>query len=120
MNNFQDYTKAFSNMASYLPLSPATMNDTYQKATANFEKAVNIALNATSEVVDINDKWAKDTLARAKDVAEEKPSPENMVKAMQDYASSSWEASAQYLASYTEVARKAQMDAVELAIGAAK
>ena len=120
MNQFQDYTKAFSNMASHLPLSPATMNDAYQKTAANMEKAVSIALNAASEVVDINDRWAKDTLARARDVAEEKPSPENMVKTMQDYASSSWEASAQYLASYTEVARKAQMDAVELAIGAAK
>ncbi|MYG09462.1 MAG: hypothetical protein F4170_01235 [Rhodobacteraceae bacterium] len=111
MNQFQDYTKAFSNMA---------MNDTYQKTAANMEKAVSIALNAASEVVDINDRWAKDTLARAKGVAEERPSPENMVRTMQDYASSSWEASAQYLASYTEVARKAQMDAVELAIGAAK
>ena len=111
MNQFQDYTKALSNMA---------MNDTYQKTAANMEKAVSIALNAASEVVDINDRWAKDTLARAKGVAEERPSPENMVRTMQDYASSSWEASAQYLASYTEVARKAQMDAVELAIGTAK
>ena len=111
MNQFQDYTKAFSNMA---------MNDAYQKTAANMEKAVSIALNAASEVVDINDRWAKDTLARAKGVAEERPSPENMVRTMQDYASSSWEASTQYLASYTEVARKAQMDAVELAIGTAK
>lgn len=117
MTQFQDYTKAFSNMASTLPLSPATMYDTYQKASTNFEKAINIALNATSEVVDINDRWARDTLAKAKSVAEEKPSPESMVKVIQDYASFTWEASAQYLASYAEVARKAQMDAVELAIG---
>lgn len=120
MNNFQDYTKAFSNMASYLPLSPSTMNEVYQKTASNMEKAVSITLNAASEVVDINDKWAKDTLAKVKVVAEEKPSPENMAKTMQNYASSTWEVSAQYLASYTEVARKAQMDALELAIGTNK
>ncbi len=120
MNQFQDYTRAFSDMASQLPLSPAAINDACQKAAAGFEKAASIALNATAEVVDINDRWAKDTLARAKGVAAEKPSPEDMAKAMQDYASSSWEASAQYLASYTEVARKAQMEAVELAMGATR
>ena len=120
MNQFQDYSKAFSNIASYFPLSPTTMNDNYLKVTENFGKAVNIALNAASEVVDINDKWARDSLAKAKVVSDEKPSPENYTKAMQDYASSSWEASTQYLASYTEVARKAQMDTVELVIGSTK
>lgn len=120
MNQFQDYSKAFSNLASYLPLSPDTLNENYQKSAENFGKAVNIALNAASEVVDINDKWARDTLARAKVVSEEKPSPENFTKSLQDYASSSWEASTQYLASYTEVARKAQMDTVELVIGSTK
>ena len=120
MNQFQDYSKAFSNISSYFPLSPTTLNENYQKATENFGKAINIALNAASEVVDINDKWARDSLARAKVVSDEKPSPENMTKTLQDYASSSWENSTQYLASYTEVARKAQMDTFELVIGSKK
>ena len=120
MTQFQNYAKALADMASSFPLAPTSVKDTYQKAAENFEQATSIALNAASEVVAINDKWAKDTLARAKEVSRDNLAPEHVTKTFQDYASASWETSAQYLASYTEIARKAQMDAVELALGSAK
>ncbi len=120
MNSYQDFTKAFSNFANYFPMANGSMSDTYQKAGKNVEKVTSIALTAASECVEINDKWAKDTLDRAKSFVSSSPSPENWAKTVQDYASETMEASTQFIASYTEVARKAQMDAVELALDSAK
>lgn len=120
MSSYQDFTKAMSTFSNFFPMSNGAVNDSYQKVGENVEKASSIALSAASEIVDINEKWAKDTLERAKSFVASQPTPENWFKLVQDCASDSMEASTQYLSSYTEVARKAQMDAVELVLDTTK
>ncbi|MCY4446678.1 MAG: hypothetical protein OXC02_09495 [Rhodobacteraceae bacterium] len=120
MNTYQDFSKVFSNFVNFFPMSNGAASEAVQKAGKNVEKASNIVLTAASEIVEINDKWAKDTLERAKSVVASSPTPDNWVKVVQDCASENMEASTQYLSSYTEVARKVQMDAVELVLDSAK
>jgi hypothetical protein len=62
----------------------------------------------------------KDALAKVGDIAKAKAEPTDYTKSMTDFASSAAEMAAENLAAFAEVAKKVQMETVELMLAAGK
>lgn len=79
-----------------------------------------MALTAAERSTEISAQWAKDTIARMGELASSKEEPSDYAKAVTDFASASTEVAAEHMAAYAEVAKKVQMDTVDLMLTAGK
>jgi hypothetical protein len=84
------------------------------------EKLSAVALQAAEKSTEISAKWTKDTIAKMADMSKAKPEPADYAKAMTDFASAQAEVAAENMAAFAEVAKKVQMDTVELLMAAGK
>merc|ERR1719198_1188249 len=89
------------------------------QATLN-EKLSNVALEAAEKSSELSAKWTRDTLAKMGDLTKAKAEPADYAKAMTDFASAQAEVSAEHMAAFAEIAKKVQMDTVELMMAAGK
>jgi hypothetical protein len=69
---------------------------------------------------EISSKWTKATLTKMGDVSKVKSEPTDYSKAMTDFASAQAESAAETMAAFAEVAKKVQMETVELMLAAGK
>ncbi len=115
-----DFTKYVSDMMSAYPVDMSAMNDAFKTSAALGEKMSKVALEAAEKSTEISSKWTKDTLAKMGDVASVKPEPTDYTKAMTDFASAQAEMAAENMAAFAEVAKKVQMETVELMMAAGK
>ena len=79
-----------------------------------------VALEAAEKSTEISSKWTKDTLPKMGDVTAVKTEPTDYTKAMTDFASAQAEMAAESMAAFAEVAKKVQMETVELMMAAGK
>lgn len=79
-----------------------------------------VAFDAAEKSADISSAWTKETLARLTEMTKVKAEPTDYAKAMTDFASASAEAAAEHMAAFAEVAKKVQMETVELMMAAGK
>ncbi|MCE8472730.1 phasin family protein, partial [Rhodovulum sulfidophilum] len=116
----QDFTKMMQDMMSAFSMDPTTMQDAFKTQAALAEKMSKVALEAAEKSTEISSKWTKDTLSKVGEVATLKDEPTDYTKAMTDFASSSAEMAAENMAAFAEVAKKVQMETVELMLAAGK
>ncbi len=109
-----DYTKAMTDFAS------AQAETAAENIAAFAEKMSKVVLEAAEKSTEISNKWTKETLARMGDVAVVKEDPADYSKSMTDFASTSAETAAEHMAAYAEVAKRVQMDTIELMLAAGK
>ena len=88
-------------------------------ATLN-EKLSGVALTAVEKSTEISSAWTKDTVAKLSDMAKAKAEPADYAKAMTDFATAYSEAASEHMAAFAEVAKKVQMETVELMMAAGK
>jgi len=120
MAKTQDFTAMMKDMMGAFPVDTKSMEDAFKtRATLN-EKLSGLALSAAEKSTEISTKWTKDTLSKLADMTKVKAEPADYAKAMTDFASAQAEASAEYMAAFAEVAKKMQMDTVELLMAAGK
>ena len=79
-----------------------------------------VALEAAEKSNEISSKWAKDTLSKVGSLAKVKEEPADYTKAATDFASAAAELASENLAAFAEVAKKVQMETVELLLAAGK
>lgn len=115
-----DYTKVFQDMMSAFPVDTSAFNDVFKSQAAFNEKFTRVALDAAERSTDISSKWAKDTISQLSDMARVKAEPADYTKAVNDFASSTAELAAENMAAFAEVAKKVQMETVELMLAAGK
>ena len=84
------------------------------------EKLSKVALDAADKSIEISTKWTKETLAKMGDLTAVKNDAADYTKAMTDFASAQAELAAENMAAFAEVAKKVQMDTVELMLAAGK
>ena len=77
-------------------------------------------MEAAEKSTEISAKWAKDALAKAGDVSKAKSEPADYSKAVSNFASTAAEMTAESMAAFAEVAKKVQMETVELMLAAGK
>ncbi|ARE41941.1 Granule-associated protein [Rhodovulum sp. P5] len=120
MADAQDFTKMMQDMMSAFSMDPNAMQDAFKTQAALAEKMSKVALEAAEKSTEISAKWTKDTLTKVGEVATVKDEPADYSKAMTDFASASAEMAAENMAAFAEVAKKVQMETVELMLAAGK
>ncbi|MDH5452021.1 MAG: phasin, PhaP [Paracoccaceae bacterium] len=120
MQKAQDFTKVMQDMASSFPVDASALQDTFKSSAVLGEKMTKVALEAAEKSNEISSKWTKDTIAKFGAMSKVKAEPADYSKAFSDFASASAEMAAENLAAFAEVAKKVQMETVELMLAAGK
>jgi hypothetical protein len=120
MAKTNDFTKMMQDMMAAFPVDNHAMQDAFKTQAALGEKMTKVALEAAEKSTEITAKWTKDTLAKLGEVSKAKAEPTAYSKSVTDFASAAAEMAAENLAAFAEVAKKVQMETVELMLAAGK
>ncbi|QXT39216.1 phasin family protein [Gymnodinialimonas ceratoperidinii] len=115
-----DFSKYMTEMMASFPLDMSAISESFKSQAAVSEKMSKVALEAAEKSTEISSKWTKDTIAKIGDVASVKDEPADYTKSMTDFASAQAEMVAENMAAFAEVAKKVQMETVELMMAAGK
>lgn len=115
-----DLTKMFQDAMGAFPMDTKGLSDAFKTQAALGEKMSKVALEAAEKSTDISSKWAKETLSKLSSVSTVKDEPTEYTKALTDFASAQAEMTAETMAAFAEVAKKVQMETVELMLAAGK
>jgi hypothetical protein len=120
MTKTPDFTKVMQDMMASFPVDASAMQNAFKTQAAMGEKMSKVALEAAEKSTEITAKWTKDTIAKLADVSKAKTEPTDYTKAATDFASAAAELAAENMAAFAEVAKKVQMETVELMLAAGK
>lgn len=120
MTKTNDFSKVMQDMMASFPVDASALQNTFKTQAAMAEKFSKVALEAAEKSTEVTTKWAKDTIAKLGDASKAKTEPTDYTKAMTDFASAAAEMAAENLASFAEIAKKVQMETVELMLAAGK
>lgn len=115
-----DMNKMMKDMMGSFPVDTKAMQEAFKTQAALAEKFSKVVLEAAEKSTEVSTKWTKSTLAKVGDISTVKEDPADYTKAMTDFASSSAETSAEHMAAFAEIAKRVQMETVELMLAAGK
>ena len=116
----QDYTKMMKDMMGAFPVDMTAMQDAFKTQAGLAEKMSKVVLEAADKSTEISSKWTKDTLGQLGSVTKAKDEAADYGKAITDFASAQAEMASEHMAAFAEVAKKVQMETVELMLAAGK
>jgi len=116
----QDFNKMVQDMVSNFPVDMSAFQDAFKTNAVLSEKMSKVALEAAEKSSDLSSKWTKDTISKLGTVTTAKAEPTDYSKAITDFASASAEMASENLAAFAEIAKKVQMETVELVLAAGK
>lgn len=114
MTNTQDFTKAFTEMFDQMPKDFGDFSAAFRNSAELSEKLSKVALTAAEQSAAISNSWTKDTLAKLADATTAKEDPAAYGKAVTDLASRSFETASENVVAFAEVAKRVQMETIEL------
>jgi hypothetical protein len=120
MTKTTDFTKVFTDMQAAFPVDMTSFNDMFKTSAALTEKMSKVALDAATTSADLSSKFAKETLGKMGSVTNAQAEPADYAKSATDFASAQAESTAEHMAAFAEVAKKVQMETVELLMAAGK
>ncbi len=120
MAKAQDFTKMVQDMMGAFPVDTAAFQDGFKTQAAFGEKMSKVALDAAEKSTEVSSKWTKETLAKLSTMSKVKEDPADYGKSMTDFASATAEMAAENMAAFAEIAKKVQMETVELMLAAGK
>jgi len=120
MAKTQDFNSAMKDIMGAFPVDTKAMEDAFKSQATLSEKLSGVALSAAEKSAEISSKWTKDTLAKLNEISKAKAEPADYAKAATDFASANAEVAAENMAAFAEIAKKVQMETVELMMSAGK
>lgn len=120
MAKAQDMNTVMKDIMGAFPVDTKSMEDAFKNQAAMSEKLSGVALDAAEKSAELSSKWTKETLTKMSDMTKVKAEPADYAKAMTDFASANAEVAAENMAAFAEIAKKVQMDTVELMMAAGK
>ncbi|MFN3972265.1 MAG: Phasin [Gemmobacter sp.] len=120
MTKTNDMTKMMQDMMAAFPVDASAMQNAFKTQAAMGEKLSKVALEAAEKSTEISAQMTKGFIAKLGDVVKAKPEPTDYTKSMTDFASAAAEMTAEHMAAFAEVAKKVQMETVELMLAAGK
>ncbi len=120
MTKTPDFTKVFQDAFAAFPIDASAFQNVFKTQAAIGEKLSKVALEAAEKSTEITSKWAKETISKLSDVSKARTEPTDYTKAASDFASAAAELAAENLAAFAEVAKKVQVETVELILAAGK
>ena len=115
-----DFTKPFQDMMQNFPVDTSSMTEAFKTQSQLGEKMTRVALQAAERSTEISAQWARDAISRLGELSSAKDQPADYAKAMSDFATAASDIAQQHMAAYAEVAKKVQMDTVDLLLNAGK
>ena len=115
-----DFTKTMQDLMANFPVDTSSMQDAFKSQSALNEKLSRVALSAAERSTEISAQWAKDSIARIGELTAKKDDATSYTKAFTDFASASAETAAEHMSAFAEVAKKLQMETVDLLMAAGK
>ena len=109
----QDFFAAF-------PVDVNAFQDASKNSAVLGEKLTGVALSAAEKSAEISNTWTKQTLAKLNNLSKNPVDPADYSKSLTDFASTQAEVAAENLAAYAEIAKKVQLDTVEVMMAASK
>ncbi|WP_044043426.1 phasin family protein [Octadecabacter antarcticus] len=116
----QDFTAAMKDMMGSFPVDTKAMDDAIKTQSSLNEKLSAVSLTAAQKSTDLSAKWAQDTLTKMTALSTAKTEPADYAKSVSDFATASAEAAAEHMASFAEIAKSVQTEALELMMAAGK
>ncbi len=116
----QDFTKVMQDMLGSFPVDTKAVQDAFKSQAQLGERMSKVALEAAEKSAEISSNWTKETITKLGDVSSVKDEPTEYSKSVTDFASASAEMAAENMAAFAEIAKKVQMDTVELIMAAGK
>jgi hypothetical protein len=107
-------------MMAKFPVDASAFQTAFKTQAAYGEKLAAVALAAAEKSTEVSAKWAKESIAKLSVAAKAKVEPADYTKAVSDFATAAAELAAENLAAFAEIAKKVQMDTVELMMAAGK
>ena len=120
MNKQLDMSNLMQVFFAAFPIDVNAFQDASKNSVVLGEKLTSVALNAAEKSAEISNIWTKQTLAKLNDLSKNPVEPSDYSKALTDFASAQAEVAAENIAAYAEVAKKVQMDTVEVMMAAGK
>ncbi|MDQ2095490.1 phasin family protein [Rhodalgimonas zhirmunskyi] len=120
MAKTQDFTAMMKDMMGAFPVDTAAFEKSFKNQASLNEKLASVAVDAAEKSAEISSKWTKETLAKFSEMTKVQKEPADYAKAMTDFASASAESAAEHMAAFAEIAKKVQMDTVELMMAVGK
>ena len=120
MSNLDDINKLMKDMMGNFPFDTVGVEKTFKSSALLNEKLANVALEAASKSTEISTVWAKNTIGKLQAVSSAKEEPANYVAAMTEFASNQAELASENVTAFTEIAKKVQMETVEIIMAAGK
>ena len=120
MNKQLDMTGLMQDFVSAFPVDVNAFQEVSKNSVVLGEKLTSVALNAAEKSAEISNTWTKQTLAKLNDLSKNPVDPVDYSKSLTDFASAQAEVAAENIAAYAEVAKKVQMDTVEVMMAAGK
>ena len=115
-----DYTKMMKDMMGAFPVDTSAMQEAYKSQAAFADKMSKVVLDAAEKSTEVSAGWTKATIGKLGVVTNAKDDPTDYTKAMTDFASAQAEMSSESMAAFAEIAKKVQMETVELMLAAGK
>jgi hypothetical protein len=116
----QDFTAVMKDMMGSFPVDTKAMDDAIKTQSSLTEKLSAVSLTAAQKSTDLSSKWAQDTLTKMTALSTAKAEPADYAKSVSDFATASAEAAAEHMASFAEIAKSVQTEALELMMAAGK
>ena len=116
----QDYSKMMKEMLGAFPVDTTAMTEAFKSQATFADQMSKVVLEAAEKSTEISAGWTKSTIGKLGVVTNAKAEPTDYTKAMTDFASTQAEMSAESMAAFAEVAKKVQMETVELMLAAGK
>lgn len=115
-----DFTKMMQDMLGAFPVDMSALQDGFKTQAALGEKLSKVALTAAEKSTEVSTKWTKETLEKVGAVTTVKDDAADYTKAITDFASAQAEMTAESMAAFAEIAKKVQIETVELMLAAGK
>ncbi len=115
-----DMNKVMKDMLGAFPVDTGAFTEAFKTQATFADKMSKVVLDAAEKSTEISAGWTKTTIGKLGVVTDAKADAADYTKAMTDFASTQAEVSAESMAAFAEVAKKVQMETVELMMAAGK
>ncbi len=120
MTNADAYAKMMKDMMGSMPMDTSAFQNAFKSQAAMMERMTKIALEAAEKSTEVSTHWTKETLAKAGEVASTKEDPADYSQAMTEFATAQAQITSEHVAAFAEIAKKLQMETIELLMAAGK
>ena len=117
MFNFEDYSKNFEKIMAQ---SPIKVDEAMKSVMEYNTKLGKIALNTLKKNAELSQAWTKESLTSLDPFVKGSEKPEDFMKMTNDYVTSQAQSTPKHMAEFAEVAKKAQLETIDLMMKAGK